>query len=182
MPGLKRSRVQTEESRAKIARWYLEGQTQAEIGRKLGLTQQQISLDLKAIRKQWLDSALRDFDEARAQELAKIDRLEATYWESWQRSLEPTQTKTQYIRAGEGGQPAPERATLHTAPGTGDPRWLQGVQWCIDRRCKLLGLDAPEKHEHGFTFDVEAWKREAQARLQQASETMQLFEDADEGD
>ncbi|MHC4984512.1 MAG: hypothetical protein ACYTF6_15275, partial [Planctomycetota bacterium] len=27
----------------------------------------------------------------------------------------------------------------------GDPRFLAGVQWCIERRCKILGLDAPTK-------------------------------------
>lgn len=27
----------------------------------------------------------------------------------------------------------------------GDTKFLAGVQWCIDRRCKLLGLDAPSK-------------------------------------
>jgi hypothetical protein len=27
----------------------------------------------------------------------------------------------------------------------GDPRFLQGVACCIDRRCKLLGLDKPDK-------------------------------------
>jgi len=24
----------------------------------------------------------------------------------------------------------------------GDPRFLTGVQWCIERRCKILGIDA----------------------------------------
>jgi hypothetical protein len=28
---------------------------------------------------------------------------------------------------------------------TMDLRSLQGIQWCIDRRCKLFGLDAPER-------------------------------------
>jgi hypothetical protein len=27
----------------------------------------------------------------------------------------------------------------------GDPRFLAGVQWCIDRRAKMLGLDAPSR-------------------------------------
>jgi hypothetical protein len=24
---------------------------------------------------------------------------------------------------------------------------LQGVGWCIERRCKLIGIDAPQKQE-----------------------------------
>jgi hypothetical protein len=27
----------------------------------------------------------------------------------------------------------------------GDPRFLAGVQWCINKRCEILGLDAPAK-------------------------------------
>ena len=29
----------------------------------------------------------------------------------------------------------------------GDPRFLAGVQWCIERRCKIIGIDAPTKSE-----------------------------------
>ena len=29
----------------------------------------------------------------------------------------------------------------------GEPRFLQGVHGCIERRCKILGLDAPRKQE-----------------------------------
>lgn len=27
----------------------------------------------------------------------------------------------------------------------GNPAYLFSIQWCLDRRCKLLGLDAPIK-------------------------------------
>lgn len=27
----------------------------------------------------------------------------------------------------------------------GDPRYLAGVQWCIEIRCKLLGIEAPKR-------------------------------------
>ena len=30
----------------------------------------------------------------------------------------------------------------------GDPRFLKIALECVERRCKLLGLDAPEKHQH----------------------------------
>ena len=29
----------------------------------------------------------------------------------------------------------------------GDPRFLEGIFKCIDKRCKMLGLDAPAKQE-----------------------------------
>ncbi len=36
----------------------------------------------------------------------------------------------------------------------GNPAYLSGVQWCIDRRCKLLGLDAPIKAQINAQLDV----------------------------
>jgi len=30
----------------------------------------------------------------------------------------------------------------------GDPRFLTGVQWCVEQRCKMLGLLAAVKNEH----------------------------------
>lgn len=35
-----------------------------------------------------------------------------------------------------------------------DPRFLNGVISCIDRRCKILGIDAPEKREMSGTIGV----------------------------
>jgi hypothetical protein len=29
----------------------------------------------------------------------------------------------------------------------GDPRFLAGIQWCIEQRCKILGLLAAVKNE-----------------------------------
>jgi hypothetical protein len=42
----------------------------------------------------------------------------------------------------------------------GDPRFLNGVQWCIDRRAKLLGLDAPSKSLNA-NFNINSMKQMA---------------------
>ncbi|MDB5306898.1 MAG: hypothetical protein JWO38_1100 [Gemmataceae bacterium] len=63
--------------RVKVARGYLAGKTQSELASELGVTQACISLDLKAIRVEWRESALIDFNEARARELAR-DRARGT--------------------------------------------------------------------------------------------------------
>jgi hypothetical protein len=146
MQGPKRTKVQRDRDRAEIARLYLTGALQIDIGARLGLSQQQISYDLKAIRKEWLQSSLRDFDEARSQELAKIDHLETTYWDAWRRSVEKREIETSKMVETAGGQRM--EAATRTELQAGDPRFLAGVQWCIDRRCKLLGLDAPDRIEH----------------------------------
>jgi hypothetical protein len=107
---------QIRRDRAEIARLYLQRWTQADIGRKLGLSRQQVGYDLEAVRQEWLDSALTDFNARKAEELARIDRLELEYWAAWERSK---------------------------ADGAGDPRFLAGVERCIEQRAKILGLHAP---------------------------------------
>lgn len=36
----------------------------------------------------------------------------------------------------------------------GNLAYLSGVQWCIDRRCKILGLDAPIKAQINAQLSV----------------------------
>lgn len=132
----KRSKTQRELDLAITADWYLKGKLQQEIAEHLAsirdytLTQQQISADLKAIRKRWQASAIRDFDELKAQELAKVDHLELTYWDSWERSK---------VSSPKDVHKVIQDFTI------GDPRFLTGVQWCINKRCEILGIDAPAK-------------------------------------
>lgn len=150
MSSPKRSKVQIVDDRREIAAQYLRGKTQAEIARYIStdpergytLTVQQISYDLRKIQAEWQASALRDFDEKRAEELAKVDELERTYWQAWLDSCTESETITQ-----EGTGDGVQRIRKTRTQQNGDPRFLNGVQWCIERRCKLLGFDAPQKQE-----------------------------------
>ena len=67
-----------------------------------------------------MKSSVSDFNQRKAEELAKIDNVEREAWVAWTTSK---------------GNQTP----------AGDPRFLQNVQWCIQKRCKILGLDAAEK-------------------------------------
>ena len=132
---------------------YLQGQAQHVIAAALNarpgigysLSRQMISYDLGKIRVAWLAASLASYDARVAEELARIDNLEQVYWGSWERSLEKRTTETAYAAAGEDGKPKQSRAVYKTEPGYGDPRYLAGIQWCIERRCKLLGLDKPQQ-------------------------------------
>lgn len=139
----RRTRKERERDLAKISEHYLRGYTQAQIGEILGFTQQQISLDLKEMQKRWKESALRNFDEAKAQELAKIDNLELEYWEAWHNSR--GQKKVSSTERADTASGQRNKAQIRTEDMQSDPRFLEGVRWCVDRRCKLLGLDAPSK-------------------------------------
>ena len=135
-----RSTAQIARDRRRISDLYLQGALQAEIAAQLGISQPTVSRDLKVLHEQWLADSLIDFGRAKARELAKIDALERTYHTAWIRSCEDAETMRQ-----EGSQ-AGVAKIVKTAKGqAGDPRFLTGIQWCIERRCKILGIDAPTK-------------------------------------
>lgn len=157
--GPKRSRFQLQRDRQLVMDWYCQGLTQAAISERINddrdytLSQQTISNDILAIQKGWLASSLRDFDALRAEQLGKIDRLERECWRGWERSCLDAETVVKKSKGAvkkyedeKTGRFVAERPAeqYQTSKGqAGDPRFLTGVRDCIDRRCKLLGLDAP---------------------------------------
>jgi predicted transcriptional regulator len=143
--------------RQQIAAAYLRGGTQAEIATELGCDQATVSRDLKALRAEWMRSALIDINEAKARELAKIDALELEYWQAWKRSQEDAEseiTKMQGTPPKQGdANPAPAKLeTQKKREGqSGNPAFLRGVEWCINKRCEIIGVNAPIKQEIGLT-------------------------------
>ena len=141
MASRTRTKAQIESDRLDVARYYLEGKWQREIAELTGLSQVMVSYDLAAIQKQWRDVPQAELNELKAKELAKIDNLERTYWEAWENSKKSIKS-TSTAKDGEKiklGTRSQER--------NGNPQFLQGVERCVDRRIKLLGLDAPAKSE-----------------------------------
>lgn len=102
----------------------------AEIQRQHGrsLSAKTVFVDVQRLLVEYRKRHIVETELARATELTRIARLETTYWDAWERS------------AGK--------------KGAGNPAYLQGVQWCIDRRCKILGIDAPLKTEQTGSFTV----------------------------
>jgi hypothetical protein len=148
------------ERRQQVAALYIRGITQAEIGRRYGLNQATVSRDLAAVRAAWLASSIADYGERKAQELARIDAIESEAWAAWERSQTDAETlhaESLKGRVGANGAPLPDLAkTSKTAKGQcGDPRYLERVGWCVEQRCKILGLLAPEKHDHSGTLTVD---------------------------
>jgi hypothetical protein len=109
------------------------------IAQRLGLAQSTVCNDLKAIREYWRESQVRNFDDAVARELEKIDRVEREAWEAWERSKGPEECTV--VTDGRGGKRAQKRVKNQH----GDPRYLEQVQKCIASRRTLLGLDAPTR-------------------------------------
>lgn len=143
MAAPKRTPDQRERDLAEIARRYLMQETQGAIAQSLGLTQQQISLDLKEIRKRWTASSIRDFDEAKSTELAKIDLVEAEFWKAWEASTKSKTTVTK--KQGIAGRGEVDLTESKVEKQIGNPAFLQGVLGCIQKRCQIMGLDSELK-------------------------------------
>lgn len=115
----------------------------------------QVCLDIKAVRAEWREEYREEINELKLRELGKIDNLERTYWEGFERSQRDrerrqTKRKREPGEKGDGGKPAAlvaEETAVIVEGKDGDHRWLAGVQWCIERRIALLGIEAPRKVE-----------------------------------
>jgi hypothetical protein len=126
--GRKRTADQIKNDRLVVARLYLQGKTQREIAEVISeqydftITHQIISVELKEIQAIWLKDSIRGFDEIKAQELAKLDLIEAQLWASWE-------------------------ALIEAKKFTPNPALLAEIGRCVDRRLKIFGLDAMLKAE-----------------------------------
>jgi len=142
-----RTKAQREADLAEITRRYCSGHRQVDIAAALGIAQQQVSYDLKAIFADWRKTRDADLTHHLNEQLAKIDTLELEYWDAWRRSCEDRKRTVKEQRKGVESQTS--RAAITEESMLGNPSYLAGVQWCIAKRVEILGLAAPQKHQHG---------------------------------
>lgn len=158
MAAPKRTAFERENDYERITGYYLKGWRQVDIAEELGLSQQQISIDLRTIQKRWRENTTLDLDEAKSKELARLDELEREYWQAWE-SSKGERTKSRQESTGrvdpKTKKPVADKAMMEKEQRDGNPAFLAGVLSCIDRRCKLLGIDAPEKRELSGKMAVE---------------------------
>ena len=150
-----RTKDQIQRDRVSIAEWYCEGKYQSWIATELKVTQQQISYDLKAIRKVWLSRQVAAFDVMVAEEIARIDHLDSTWRDAWERSQK--KGEIDMVKTVTGDKPRDEVAK-RIEHRDGNPSFLTGVERCIELRVKLLGLNAPER------IAISSWRDEATAQ------------------
>lgn len=148
-PKRRRTAAEIARDNVRISDLYLKGTSQVEIGIKLKLSQATISRAIEKMINEWREISFRKIDEQKAIELAKINRLEMTYWEAWERSLEDVETKSTKVTGTdldqENSTPAKGERSVTEKQSLGDPRYLQGVERCIKMRTELLGTNAPKK-------------------------------------
>lgn len=153
MAANKFNKQQREAHLLTVAEQYLAGQPQSAIAEKVGVNQSTISRYLRTLQTRWQAQAQEAFEAKLARELARIDRLEREHWEAWARSQQDAETVRQK-QTGKGDT-AKVEAEKTTRGQVGDPRFLDGIQWCIEQRLKIMGAYAPTK------LEVRDWRDEA---------------------
>jgi DNA-binding Lrp family transcriptional regulator len=160
-----RTKTQRARDERNIASLYLKGELQGDIAESLGLSQSTVSRALKSLQEDWRASALIDINEAKARELAKIDALEMEYWSAWKRSQEDAESETTKMQGTppKQGDANPAPAKLETQKKregqSGNPAFLRGIEWCINKRCEILGVNAPVKSEVEHKGGIELVKK-----------------------
>lgn len=142
MSGPKRTKAQREKDLAYIEPFYVKGWALRRIAAKISserdysLSAVQIMHDCHELIKRWQALQLKDIDKMKARELEKINKIESEAWRGWQRSLKNKERVTTGKRTGD---------EFMTEGQAGDPRFLQVVKQCIDKRCEILGLNTETK-------------------------------------
>lgn len=153
--------------RQTVSEMYLGGKTQPQIAQSLRVSQPTISLDLKWLQAEWLQTALMSFDKLKARELARIDRLEREYWGAWDRSqIDYESSSTELVddieknksndgdRARNPVEIVRRKVNTKKEGRVGDRQFLTGIQWCIEQRLKIFGVYAAQKV--ALTWEEEA--------------------------
>jgi hypothetical protein len=136
MPAKPNKQLAILQRRRQVAALYVQGWSQADISEHLAISQPSVSDDLKCIRQEWRESAIRDFDDVRDLQLQKLDRLEREAWDAWERSKKPQQSAV--VREHSGQQSTHKTMRQRV----GDPRFMDQINKCIAQRRAILGLDA----------------------------------------
>lgn len=131
VPALDRADALSERRTRAMWLWF-QGKSTADISRELGVGERQVRTDLARARQEWGEGIKRKLTYELNKRLTQYDMLKVEFFAAWKAS----QVKS--VRAGVTGD-----AEVVTQPG--DPRFLTGYRECLDRECKLLGLDSPEK-------------------------------------
>lgn len=143
----------------RIAQEHLRGSSVLEISSKLSLPIELVEKDLQYYRERELSPAkFVNLSAVKARELAKIEMIERAAWDGWERSrLKKRKTSASNVEhertsklLDKLGNPVSRKDSktekkVSEVDQAGDPRFLAIVERCIDRTCKILGIDAPLK-------------------------------------
>jgi len=163
MSAPKRTDTEVMRDRAIVAELYVMRFPLVEILRRINegkpkerqISFSQLQKDLLVIRREWQARKRETIDVYLNEILDVLDITHREAYAEWIRSkLDHTRKQQKAVTEPSKGKDNKKskstvrnEASLMTEGQTGDPRYLQIVLQAIERKCKLLGLDAPTKLE-----------------------------------
>jgi hypothetical protein len=128
-----------------VAELYGQGKSYREMAKLTGRASiGAIAYDIKELLAEWREQRVSSVEQARLDELARLDWLEAEATEAWIRSQDDDseQTlKTNPVQQADGKfKDEPISRTLKTKKKPGDAKFLDVIGKCIETRCKIWGL------------------------------------------
>lgn len=163
-PSRIQRRIARDSIREEILRLTIEQVPEFEIAQRFNVSVAKVRYELSRIKARKAASIDKEADVLRAMALARIDSLELMYRRGHEDSQKPvrrnrTLTKTKSVRkrprGGDPVGPAEEQIEYEIIDDGGeesvevmnskpDPRWANGIAWCIAERNKILGNYAKE--------------------------------------
>lgn len=137
------SQIQIQERRLKAWELYIRGESPNQISQLLSVDPETTKMDLKALPKEWEDK-IRTLDEQRLIELNRLEAIEGELWQAWEKSKLDKEVRTEVTMTG-GQSGGGSSSSVQVSGQVGDVRFLTEALKCMDRRARLLGLDAPTK-------------------------------------
>jgi hypothetical protein len=94
------------------------------------------------LKKEWRKQREEAIDELQDATLLELDQMAAEAWRAWEASKQPHETTE--VTTDASGE---ERVKIVQKAGHGDVRYLELAIKAMERRARLLGLDAPSRNE-----------------------------------
>lgn len=141
-----------EQRKAKAIDLYLKGHTQREIAAILGVSLGTINSDITAVRAEWRQERVADYDEHRQVRAQQIGRAMVAAWNAWERSQKDAESIKVSVTKGrtdKEGEPSGDltKSEKQTKGQAGNSSFLDLYVRCAERLCRLYGLDAPTRTE-----------------------------------
>ncbi len=144
-----------EANRLRMLKLARRGYTKTQIGSILGLSQNIVSREFRAIIGEIIDDyryGQEDMDLVTLK-LVEIQEVKIEAWKALQRSKRPAVKTT--VKKSVGGMGGDRKETTKEVKHqTGDPRYMTIILECIKAERAIKGTDAPTRHTIGIDWDM----------------------------
>ncbi len=149
----KRSQAQKEADMELIARERTRGRSlldivsmiRADITRPYELSLSQVRADYLKVVAMWRENAQDYVQAGKARIVAELDAVIVEAWDSFEKSKAERTLRRVKRKSGVTGDAGGTEQTVQTEVQNGDPRFLEVITNCVDKKAKVLGVIAPTK-------------------------------------